>query len=361
MLTQSLLLTRDLLLSGSAALEMDKPLGVPTWAGGHDGLPHPGRPGAIQRLQPNIRAVLAEMDLLAGLKFASGTEPRFAQLSAGETPLLQIAAPSRAHFEEQLKLVHSFADLRGERTSEVLAQAVPQTASWSAVAGLQPERHRYTWELLGIGLRFAMMMVMRFKQALECPRPMEYSALVQPMILTPGYTAFPSGHAAESYFIAELLPLLAAKASGLDGRVPTAPDFRALAATSDSRETELGERQGSLRAQLYRLAYRISENRVVAGLHFPIDSVAGQLLGVILARYFAGFCGLGKDPALLVGHTFASGTKFLTVHVEPKLDRGVDHQVDDRIPITPGKKPVPAGDSRVLAWLTDMAKSEWRD
>ena len=38
--------------------------------------------------------------------------------------------------------------------------------------------------------------------------------------------------------------------------------------------------------QLMRLAARIAINRTVAGVHFPIDSVAGALLGLTLGDYF---------------------------------------------------------------------------
>ena len=41
---------------------------------------------------------------------------------------------------------------------------------------------------------------------------------------------------------------------------------------------------------LNRQAFRISFNRIVAGVHFPVDMAAGAVLGVALGEYMVGMC-----------------------------------------------------------------------
>ena len=57
---------------------------------------------------------------------------------------------------------------------------------------------------------------------------------------------------------------------------------------------DLSNDHGGLRSvrtsQLMRQAARIAINRTVAGMHFPIDSVAGALLGLTLAVYLVNLC-----------------------------------------------------------------------
>jgi membrane-associated phospholipid phosphatase len=134
---------------------------------------------------------------------------------------------------------------------------VPQVPFWASMLHLHPNRHRYTFELMGAALRFTMMVVMRFKHALACPRPSEYSPNIQPMILVPGYSCLPSGHATEGTMAKRVLLALTGQADG-----------------------------SPLQLQIDALTRRIAEHRVVAGLHFPIDGEAGFALGNALAGYF---------------------------------------------------------------------------
>jgi len=159
----------------------------------------------------------------------------------------------------------------------VLAQIDPQYAFWSSSIGMRPDNARRTMELINTVLQFCVYVEMRFKHALACWRPVEYNAQVQPMITTPGHGSFPSGHATQAYAVAHvlkaLLPLSAAKFA-------------------------------TVVEQLDRQAARIATNRVVAGVHFPVDSMAGRMLGVALGEYFVGRCG---HTQTFMARTFNAG------------------------------------------------------
>jgi hypothetical protein len=172
--------------------------------------------------------------------------------------------------------VLSWAELRNERATEIMAQIDPPYAFWSSIIYMHPDRTRRTFELINIVLQFCVYVEMRIKHSLACWRPVEYNAQVQPMITTPGHGSFPSGHATQVFAVAYVLRSLL----NLD--------------PSDSAHAIVIE-------QLERQAARIATNRVIAGVHFPVDSMAGRMLGVALGEYFVGRCA-GSMP--LVRRTF---------------------------------------------------------
>ena len=243
-----------------------------------DGLPAGEQPQRIKHWQRNVVGYLLEFELMHALSF-SATGGNTATITASDgQPLFHATRPAFNDFRQQLALVDSYSDLRGDRASEIVAQVLPQWSFWSSIVDLNTDRTPRTIELVGAALQFAMLCVMRTKHALACPRPIEYSGLIQPMIQTPAYAALPSGHATEAYMFATIMEALL-------GLVPGNP----------------GDAQTQL--QLYRQAHRIAENRVVAGLHFPVDSIAGKLLGQTLGRYFIHLCSAATNftPSTFTG------------------------------------------------------------
>jgi hypothetical protein len=245
--------------------------------------------------------------------------------------LVTFIRPSDPVFKDQLKFLDDYSDLREDRASEIITQLGPQYAFWSSVVYLHPDRTKKTIELLDAALRLANFVEMRIKHALACRRPNELSPQVQPIILTPGHGTFPSGHSTENHMIARILWEFLGK----------------------SHET--GE-------QLMRAAARIAVNRTVAGVHFPIDTAAGQVLGLTLARYFieratgvgAAFNGwrfdgerypLGRDFDFHKFYDTQNGTETPDPAVKPPYIDQVNSQAPPK--------------SEILEWLWNQAKEEW--
>jgi membrane-associated phospholipid phosphatase len=181
--------------------------------------------------------------------------------------LATLARPPQATFEAQIPLVLAYADLREERLPEILSQVDSTLPTWSTLLPLTSPRLRRTRELLEVAVQMSMFIEMRFKHDFGCWRPMDLSWQVQPMIGTPGHGSLPSGHATESYVVATVLKALL----GLHDQGDSSAD-------------------ASCCGLLDRTAARIATNRVVAGVHFPVDSAAGQVLGLSLGEYVVARC-----------------------------------------------------------------------
>jgi hypothetical protein len=181
------------------------------------------------------------------------------------TPIATLKRPTMDVFERQLDLVAKWAALREDRGSEILSQLGPQGSFWGPIVNLQPGRMPWTLEFVATVLRFCTFVEQRMKHVLACRRPAELSPRIQPMIVTPGHGALPSGHATEAFAVARVLLALA------------------------------GNRfDASLDELLMRQAARIAINRTIAGVHFPVDSAAGQMLGLSIADYLLRRAGVSE-------------------------------------------------------------------
>jgi membrane-associated phospholipid phosphatase len=252
-------------------------------------------------------------------------------------PLLRLTRPNAEIFSAQCALVEQYAELRDDRGAEILAQTVPPLDFWASIIGLQAHRHKWTLELLDLAFSMAVHVHMRFKHAFACPRPSQLSPQIQSMIPTPGHASWPSGHGTEAYIVATVLQDLLNSAQAGNGK--------------------------RYREQLLRLAARISVNRTVAGLHYPVDSAAGRLLGTALGEFFVARC---RGELVLQERGF-DGTQF---HGE-KISGG-EHpfralDFDPRVSMEAGKSKYyqvfgAMGEikaSPLLAFMWERARKEW--
>jgi hypothetical protein len=151
------------------------------------------------------------------------------------------------------------------------------------------------------------------------------------MVPTPGHGSWPSGHATEAFLAATLLEALLNAASTGSGP------------GNGSRSHE----------QLQRLAARIAVNRTVAGLHYPVDSAAGRLLGTALAEFLVARATGGKlHERGFDGRQYeeSDGTA-LDFNLHQPLDAGHGY--------SRAKQATAVGQAPLVGWLWGEAVKEW--
>jgi membrane-associated phospholipid phosphatase len=211
------------------------------------------------------------VELISGLHFEvtrRDTAMRMGFVDLNRRPLkshalTELVRPTGDIFKAQAGLVYNYAELRADRQTEILTQMPNQAAYWGAVIQLQAFRYKWALELVALALLMASDIEMRFKHAFACPRPAELSPQIQSMIPSPGHGSWPSGHATEAYVVATVLLGLLQAAKG-----------------DSAKYAE----------QLERQAARIAVNRTVAGVHYPVDSAVGKLLGTSLGEFLIARC-----------------------------------------------------------------------
>lgn len=213
------------------------------------------------RWEPAVRVDASHASVLSRLVFDTGAWHHLDGPDAAGCwkliPLVRLTPPGHPVFVDQLGMVSNFAEERDDRLPEILTQAGGLWPFWNALTDIDAVTAPFTVQWIEVALRMAHSVAMRLKHELAVPRPADLSPSIEPMIPTPGHGSFPSGHATVGFLFTRLM------------------------------EHRLGLSAGaSIPIMAQRLAHRVAENRVVAGVHFPIDSVAGRILGETLADYF---------------------------------------------------------------------------
>ena len=298
----------------------------------------------MRRWEARVRAHVLDFELLSAFRLEIPDGQPIAKLfvGSGPTPLVQLTRPSATILRSsQLQHVYDHADLRRERSPEILTQIKGIEIFLGRGSPVHPERHRRTLELLDAFFRAIVSVEMRIKHGLAVPRPMEFSPQIMPMIQTPGHGSFPAGHAAESFMLATVLSAVMQKGN---------------------------QRYSDWSEWLARLAARISVNRVIAGVHFPVDLAAGLTLGLTMGRYFIALAN-GTQAELpsyaFDGEAYAGGG-FPQAEIRSddilKPDKELPGAVATKGPGSINLQTLPQAekDRRPLCWLWGEAVREWQ-
>jgi hypothetical protein len=296
----------------------------------------------LPRLAADCRMAALEFEALAGLDFhAAGDSAQlrcFGSDSEGPITRTELVTLTRPGIDvlvlqadevvaRQRKRLMPKSDSVAERDrlSEIQAQIQPPLAFWSAVLPLQPELMPRTMELILLTLSLCRWVQQRFKHALAVPRPHRVNLAVFPAILTPSHGSLPSGHATEAFAVAEVLSAL-------------------LCHPFPERKID------GLPAVLLTLAARIADNREIAGVHYQVDTLAGRLLGTVLACHLVARCGQGKPQT----GTFMVKSPIV---VPDPLGLGLRREADSSCTVADAKSSINKSDA--LGWLWSEARKEW--
>jgi hypothetical protein len=165
--------------------------------------------------------------------------------------------------DNEIRQILDLAPEREERFMEVMDQDDADGAAnyWLGMVQISPARNPATYLMVRVGRRIGEHVAMCLKGHFRSPRPSQLSPAIVPMIDPPATPSFPAGHAVQAYLMSCLLAY----------SLPNIPQQKL--AKLDTPE-----------GPLFDLAYRVSQNRIVAGVHFPTDIEAGRAVGIAAFR-----------------------------------------------------------------------------
>jgi hypothetical protein len=145
----------------------------------------------------------------------------------------------------QLRRILEVSDERDKRYAEIIDQHGAEGAIkyWLRMLEINPATAPATHQLIRIGRRIGEHVVMCLKEHYQEARPSQVCPAIMPLIEVPNHPSFPAGHALQSHLISKCL--------------------------------EAAKRSRNQPEMLFNLSRRVAENRVIAGLHYPLDNEAG--------------------------------------------------------------------------------------
>jgi acid phosphatase (class A) len=142
---------------------------------------------------------------------------------------------------------------RAKYGAEVIDQDGRLIGWFAQVMMLSTGAHPNTIQILEMASQVAQLVAFHFKAKYRRARPQQICPALIPMVVSPWHASYPSGHSLEAHLIA----------------------------------WALGEVVPRIAPVLQDLAKRIGENREIAGVHYPSDTVAGRKIAVAAAHRFA--------------------------------------------------------------------------
>jgi membrane-associated phospholipid phosphatase len=175
-----------------------------------------------------------------------------AELDPKEWTKIDILWPSPDPNPEIDQLIALQQTARADLMNEIIAQNGTFMADFLRLLMISQASHPFTYLLLKTGARLAELTMPFFKYKFNRPRPSQICPWIMPPLAVAGHPSYPQGHG----LMAHLKALCVSEA--------------------------LPSTHAHLVDALTALAERIAWNRVVAGFHYPSDSVGARDLAVKL-------------------------------------------------------------------------------
>ncbi|WP_140634787.1 phosphatase PAP2 family protein [Methylibium rhizosphaerae] len=278
--------------------------------------PAPAAGGELRKLAPEVLVLLCRQELLQSLRTTSSTSggkttAKTSSVAGSGACICSLESPASMLDAEASDVVTRKSD-RQSRQGEILAQVSAIDAFIGSVLGMTPDSHPWTVLLMQVVADAIAGPVHALKAALHIQRPAELNAKVMPLIAVPGHRSFPAGHAAYAFALALILPTVVNRSEAFQ--------------------------------DLLNLALGVADNRVVAGLHYPVDGLGGLAIALSFATWAIG---LGSGS-----------TQFLFLRTEGAVQGQVDPVYD--VTVTLQRAQGLTGEEAPL-WgdLLTLASYEW--